>query len=88
MVNHKNELLVGWKRTAKHSENSNGKKVNFKTYEKIVNNENSTTQMYSIFINRLKKAKLLMKHCRGKKSTTCYQTHSLQTGMNSVTQKK
>ena len=40
------------------SENYNGKKVNFKTYEKIVDNEivqakKSTTQMYSICINRL-----------------------------------
>ena len=39
MVNRKNELYVGWKRSAKHSENYNGKKVNFKTYEKIVDNE-------------------------------------------------
>ena len=39
MVNHKNELYVDWKRSAKHSENYNGKKVNFKTYEKIVDNE-------------------------------------------------
>ena len=39
MVNRKNELYVDWKRSAKHSENYNGKKVNFKTYEKIVDNE-------------------------------------------------
>ena len=58
MVNRKNELYVDWKRSAEHSENYNGKKVNFKTYEKIVDNEivqakKSTTQMYSICINRL-----------------------------------
>ena len=39
MVNRKNELHVDWKRSAKHSENYNGKKVNFKTYEKIVDND-------------------------------------------------
>ena len=39
MVNRKNELYVDWKRSAKHSENYNGKKVNFITYEKIVDNE-------------------------------------------------
>ena len=39
MVNRKNELYVDWKRSAKHSENYNGKKVNFKAYEKIVDNE-------------------------------------------------
>ena len=39
MLNRKNELYVDWKRTAKHSENYNGTKVNFKTYEKIVDNE-------------------------------------------------
>ena len=39
MVNRKNELYVDWKQTAKHSENYNGKKVNFKTYETIVDNE-------------------------------------------------
>ena len=39
MVNRKNKLYVDWKRSAKHSENYNGKKVNFKTYEQIVDNE-------------------------------------------------
>ena len=33
------DLSVDWKRSAKHSENYNGKKVNFKTYKKIVDNE-------------------------------------------------
>ena len=33
MVNRKNELYVDWKRPVKHSENYNGKKVNFQTFE-------------------------------------------------------
>ena len=58
MVSRKNELYVDWKRTAKHSENYNGKKVNFKTHEKIVDNEVVQAikfyySNYSIFINRL-----------------------------------
>ena len=39
MVNRKNELYIDWKCTAKHSENYNGMKVNFKICEKIVDNE-------------------------------------------------
>ena len=39
IVNCKNELYVDWKRTAKHSENYNGKKLNFKICEKIEVND-------------------------------------------------
>ena len=95
MVNRKNELYVDWKRSAKHSENYNGKKVNFKTYEKIVDNEIVQAKkiyysnVFNMYKSSMKKTwQIINETLSRKKSTTCYQTHSLKTGMNSVTQKK